>query len=216
MFRNALIAFADLQAPHLKVGLDDALPTQWHENRNVIRDMRSRARQFKNFVEANRMQQRIKFIVSSFDNLESGGDKGAVIILFKDGLSVKFLPPSQPGKPTSTKVSNDSILLVWGNPKYGAESVQSYTISYCMENCLTKQWIIKRTQDSGNTMMITQLTSQTKYLFKVHAECEIGVSPESEISDPIETSPDYTVNQFGDDNTSEPKACEQLSTSLQY
>ena len=188
-----------LQAPSLKQEFDDALPIQWHEDRTVVHDMRSQARLFKEFVEANRIQRDTKFIVSSCVILENTGNKGAITVLFKDGLPEVFLPPSQPGKPKTTKVTNGSILLAWDSPKSGAESVQSYTISYCMENDPTKQWKIKRTQDSQNTTMITQLAPKTKYCFKVHAQCEVGVSPESEVSDPIETRPNYTASQVGDE-----------------
>jgi len=194
-----------IQAPQVKKRFDDALSQQWHEDRTVVGNMRSQARQFKEFFEANRMQQDTKFIVSSCVNLGSSDDEGAITVLFKDGLPEKFLPPSQPGKATSTKVTNDSIQLTWASPKCGAESVQSYTISYCMESDPTKQWKVKRTQDSGNTTMITQLIPKTKYRFKVHAQCEVGVSPESEVSDPIETSPNYTAHQLGDETQVSPK-----------
>ena len=187
-----------LRAPQLKQKFDDALPQHWHEDRTVVRDMRSQARQFKDFAEANRMQQRTTFIVSSCANLVTSCTKGAITILFRDGLPEKFLLPSQPGKATSTKVTNDSILLEWSTPTCGAESVQSYTISYCVENDSAEQWKIKRTRDSGNTTMIAQLTPNTKYHFKVHAQCEVGVSPQSEISDPIETRPNKP-NQDGDE-----------------
>ena len=187
-----------LRAPQLKQKFDDAMPQHWHEDRTVVRDMRSQARQFKDFAEANRMQQRTTFIVSSCANLENSGTKCAITVLFRDGLPEKFTLPSQPGKATSTMVTNDSILIAWGSPKCGAESVQSYTISYRVENDPAEQWKIKRTQDSGNTTMIAQLTPNTKYLFKVHTQCEVGVSPDSEISDPIETRPN-TPYQDGDE-----------------
>ena len=194
-----------LQTPQLKQGSNDALSKQWHEDRAVLQEMRSQARQFKDFVEANKMQQNTTFIVSTCVNFESSTNKGAVIILFKDGLPERFSPPSQPGKAASTKVTNDSILLEWSSPKCGAESVQSYTISYCMDNDPTNQWKVKRTQDSRNTAMITQLNPKNKYRFKVRAQCEIGFSSESEISDPIETSPNYTANQVEDETHVSPK-----------
>ena len=194
-----------LQTPQLKQGSNDVLPKQWHEDRTVIQDMRSKARQFKDFVDANKMQQNTTFIVSTCVDFESSTNNVAAILLFKDGIPENFCPPSQPGKPTSTKVTNDSILLEWSTPKCGGESVLSYTISYCMDNDPTNQWKVKRTQDSRNTTMITQLTPKAKYRFKVKAQCEIGVSPESEISDPIETSPNYTANQVEDETPVSPK-----------
>ena len=189
-----------LQAPQLKQGCDDALPQQWHEDNTIVQNMRSEARQFKDFFEANRTQNYTKFIVSSCVKLESSDNKVAVTALFKGGQSPeKFLPPSQPGKATPTKVTNDSIQLTWSSPKGGAESVQSYAISYHVENDPAEQWKVERTQGSGNTTMITQLSPKTKYLFRVHAQCEVGVSPESEISDPIETSPNNTFTQGVDE-----------------
>ena len=46
-----------------------------------------------------------------------------------------------------------------------------------------------------NTIMIAQLAPKTKYHFKIQAQYNVGKSPESEISDAIETSPNYVGDE---------------------
>jgi len=188
-----------IQTPQVKQRLGDALPLQWHEDKNTVEDMRFQAQQFQNFFEANRTQRSTKFVVSSRDALEISGSEGAVTVLINAvGIPENFFPPSQPGVPTPTKVTNDSIQLTWSRPKSGAESVQWYTISYSKETDSTKQ-LIKKTNGSENTIMITHLAPKTKYHFKVQAQYNVGKSPESEVSDPIETSPNYAFSHVGDE-----------------
>jgi len=121
-----------IKAPQVKQGFDDALPLQWHEDKTTVEDMRFQAQQFQDFFEANRTQQSTKFVVSSHDALEVSGSEGAITALINVvGTPETFFPPSQPGKPTPTKVTNHNIQLKWSRPNSGAESVQWYTISYC-------------------------------------------------------------------------------------
>ena len=180
-----------LQTPRVRQRFDDAVPQQWHEDATIVHDMRSQAKQFTSFFEANKTQPRTKFIVSSCVKMESS-DKGAVTVLFNAvGIPEKFFPTSQPGKPTPIKVTNDSIQLAWDSPEHGAESVKSYTISYSKKDDPTEQWAVKTTDGSENTIMIMPLAPKTKYRFKVHAQCNVGRTLESELSDPIETIPKY-------------------------
>ena len=44
-------------------------------------------------------------------------------------------------------------------------------------------------QDSRKEVLVSGLAAKVVYCFKVRAECEGGVSPDSELSDPIATSP---------------------------
>ena len=183
-----------LQTPRVRQRFDNAVPQQWHEDTTIVRDMRSQAKQFTSFFEANKTQPRTKFIVSSCAKMESS-DKGAVTILFNAvGIPEKFFPTSQPGKPIPIKVTNDSIQLAWDSPKHGAESVKSYTISYSKKDDPTEQWAVKTTDGSENTIMFTPLAPKTKYRFKVHAQCNVGRTLESELSDPIETILDSEVS----------------------
>ena len=51
------------------------------------------------------------------------------------------------------------------------------------------QWQTTKTQDFQKDLIVSELVAKAVYCFKVHAECEGGVSPDSELSDPIATGP---------------------------
>ena len=97
--------------------------------------------------------------------------------------------PGRPGKPHATKVTQNSLVLSWGKPRYGADSavVQSYTITYRAKDDPPGRW---HTQTTSKLMHaeLTNLVAKTIYLFKVRAESATGMSGHySETSDPIET-----------------------------
>ena len=45
--------------------------------------------------------------------------------------------------------------------------------------------------------MVSELAGRAVYCFKLHAECEGGVSPDSELSDPIATTPTLVPGRPG-------------------
>ena len=96
-------------------------------------------------------------------------------------------PACQPGRPTASAVSHDSITLQWEKPEHGYENVESYLIRYRCIDGPTKKWKIVMTASTEGKLNITKLTPQTTYIFKVRPMLEDGVGTESEVSDPIET-----------------------------
>ena len=96
-------------------------------------------------------------------------------------------PLCQPGKPTASAVTSDSITVQWNKPEYGCENVESYFVRYRCTDDPTKKWEKELTDSTETKLTVTKLTPKTKYIFKVRPELEVGVGAESEVSDPIET-----------------------------
>ena len=96
------------------------------------------------------------------------------------------MPP--PGKPYASNVTHNSLQLNWEKPSRGADSVQFYTVSFCTRNYSHYQWNTKRTLVAVESIQFAVcLLPKTVYYFKVRAESATGPSPDSELSDPIET-----------------------------
>ena len=112
-------------------------------------------------------------------------NEGAAIVLYADDDPTDFQPPSKPGKPHASKVTESEISLVWTKPKYGFANVTSYTAQYRPSKNPPEQWMTQQT--SGESLTVENLVPGTEYQFKVLAECKAGVSPTSEVSDGIKT-----------------------------
>ena len=95
------------------------------------------------------------------------------------------LPP--PGKPHASNVTHNSLQLNWEEPSHGADSVEFYTVSYRTGNISLSQWDTERTPVAVESIQLGSLLSKTIYYFKVRAESATGPSPDSDLSDPIET-----------------------------
>ena len=100
-----------------------------------------------------------------------------------------LLPISEPGKPTATRVTHNSITLKWDKPKQGAETVERYTIFYqcSADDSVDSSWCTHNTPNALETAELSGLVPQTKYVFKVRAESTAGSSQDSKISDCFET-----------------------------
>ena len=106
----------------------------------------------------------------------------------KEGL----VGPGRPGKPHATNVTHNSLVLSWEKPQYGADSVQSYTITYRARNDPPGRWITQSVTQTSQSQLehaeLTHLAAETVYHFKVRADNETEVSgPYSETSDTVET-----------------------------
>ena len=108
---------------------------------------------------------------------------------FSDPIET-LLPISEPGKPTATRVTHNSVALQWDKPKQSADIVKCYTIFYRRsvdDPGVDSSWHTHKTSDPLATAQLTDLVPQTAYVFKVRAESAADASQDSEISDPIET-----------------------------
>ena len=156
---------------------------QWFKNVIITSDLRLKATQFTTFAKANSENKRVKFIASdkSEDDIVAS-NKGADIILYQKGVPSVFEPPSQLEKLTAINVTHESIHLKWNPPQYGVTSIKCYTVLYrptdASEDC---GWKTQKTKQKETAITIDQLASETKYSFKVCAECECGLSGESEL-----------------------------------
>ena len=92
-----------------------------------------------------------------------------------------FEPPDQPGVPRATNKTHNSLQLSWDEPKYGSDSVQSYTVAYRSVDDPPDQWSTQTS--SEECLVLTKLTPGPMYHFKVTAESAVGSSPESEVGE---------------------------------
>ena len=158
---------------------------QWFKNVTITSDLRLKATQFITFAKANSENKRVKFIASdkSEDDVVAN-NKGADIILYQNGIPSVFEPPSQLEKLTATNVTHESIHLKWSPPQYGVTSIKCYTILYRPTDASEDWgWKTQKTKQKETAITIDQLASETKYSFKVCAECECGLSGDSELTE---------------------------------
>ena len=93
--------------------------------------------------------------------------------------SEERLPPDQPGKPTTTKKTHNSLQLKWSKPEHGATIVSSYDVHYCSMDDPPDQW--RRQTSSEECVVLTKLTPGSLYKIKVTAVSAVGSSPASEV-----------------------------------
>ena len=101
---------------------------------------------------------------------------------------IKTLSPiSQPGKPRASKMTHNCVALEWDKPKQGSDIVKHYTVLYRRSDDFKGAWITSKKSFSQENANLTGLAPKKIYTFKVRAESAAGPSPDSEVSDPIET-----------------------------
>ena len=168
----------------------------WFKPGAIIKDLRIKAKQFTSFAEGNKNKKNIKFIITdTSDDDISPIKSAAAIVLYEYGVPTEFEPPSQPReKPVATDISHEKIHLTWKQPEFGTNSIKHYTVLYCTTS--DKEWREQKTEKAVTSITIHQLAPETKYIFKVRAECDCGFSQESEVSDIIETKPPLMSNEI--------------------
>ena len=99
-------------------------------------------------------------------------------------ISASLQPPA---KPYATDITHSSLTLHWNKPpSHHQASIIFYTIYYSASHS-KDEWIEHTTTDAQPKAIVANLSSNTVYIFKVKAETGSEFSPESEVSDPIET-----------------------------
>ena len=99
-----------------------------------------------------------------------------------------LLPVSAPGKPIATFVTHNSITLEWAKPEFGANTVKQYHLMYRGIDFPQDNWFPLRSSGSeAKAELAKYVDPNSVYFFKVRAETSSGFSPESEVSDPIQT-----------------------------
>ena len=95
-----------------------------------------------------------------------------------------LVPISEPGKPFATKVTHDSVTLMWEKPKQGAQYLKRYQVIYYSTG--DSDNIASRTAKAEEITLLN-LDPESAYIFKVKAETVTGSISESETSKPIKT-----------------------------
>lgn len=97
-------------------------------------------------------------------------------------------PPSAPGKPEPLEVASDSLTIFWKAPEDdGNDDIIEYILEY--KEKVSVKWI-QITDIKETSYKVTELNTDSEYMFRVVAKNNIGASPPSPISDFIRvTSP---------------------------
>ncbi|XP_030257759.1 uncharacterized protein LOC115572086 [Sparus aurata] len=162
----------------------DVVKEQWFGSKEVADKMRSKAKLFSDFAEANKENKNIKFLAVG---LTDETQKGSSIYLYKDGFSVtkNFEPPSRPETLTVTDINHNSVTLKISPAKFGAENITSYSVEYCVSG--QDGWI-EKTAAEAEEVTVSDLSPNTEYKFRCRAVTSVGVGPAYEVSGSIKTS----------------------------
>ena len=163
--------------------------TPWFKNKELMNTMRQQVRQFTMFAEANKDNERVKFVMADYCDEDSYN--GSEILLFENGMSEEFDPPGSPEKIIPDGVTDCNIRLEWSKPEYGYESVEHYTICYGLVSDPPEVWNTQMTKSNETFATVDNLQAGKLYSFKVRAECRAGVSQYRKVSDPISTLPTH-------------------------
>ncbi|CAM4849003.1 unnamed protein product, partial [Rotaria magnacalcarata] len=150
---------------------------KWHEDRRIIANIRKNVQQFIEFAKANVDNEKLKFIVDEeylVDHI-----KNAELILYDDGAEKKAL---------SYQVNQ---VRRWADAARGTEKVRKYKVMYRKvgenENETEEKWTEVYTNSNQKELIISNLPSETTFVFKVQSITAIGLSLISDISEPMET-----------------------------
>ena len=108
-----------------------------------------------------------------------------------DSSSPVETKPKIPGKlrnrPFASCLTQDSVVLKWREPVYGTDLVKRYHVYYSPTQDSDKEWKKFVTEGIRRVAVIHGLRSDTEYTFKVSAEGQHGVAPDSDLSSPVRT-----------------------------
>ncbi|XP_030260009.1 uncharacterized protein LOC115573380 isoform X2 [Sparus aurata] len=156
---------------------------QWHATKEATDKMRSKAKLFSDFAEANKVNKNIKFLAAASTDKTQ---KGSSIVLYKDGFPVteNFEPPSRPEILTVRDTNHNSVTLKISPAKFGAENIISYSVEYCVSG--QDGW--KEKMAAEEEVTVSDLSPNTEYKFRCRAVTSVGVGPANEVSGSIKTS----------------------------
>ncbi|XP_054876575.1 neoverrucotoxin subunit alpha-like [Poeciliopsis prolifica] len=126
---------------------------QWYLSNNLADEMRTKVKLFKDFAEANTETKSSAFLAVG---LTDEKHEGSTIYLYKDGflISENFEPPSKPETVTAADINHSSVTLKVSPPSFGAESVTSYSVEFCVIG--QDEWK-QQTEPKSSEITVTQL-----------------------------------------------------------
>ncbi|XP_041805012.1 uncharacterized protein LOC121614969 [Chelmon rostratus] len=163
----------------------DVEKEQWYASKEVADTMRSKAKLFSDFAEANKENQNMKFLMTGLTNETQ---KGSSIYLYQDGFSVSdnFEPPSRPETVTVSDINHNSVTLKISPPRFGAMSITSYSVEFCV---IGEDGWQQKTASKAGEVTVRDLSPDTKYTFRCRAVTSVGVGPDKEVSGSVKTLP---------------------------
>ena len=161
-----------------RVEQEPQLKHSWYKSQ----ELRQQLQRFVGFVTRNcSKDSACKYVVTNgYDSVSS---KLGVMLVFIDACPTVFEPPDQPGVARASSKTHNSLQLSWDKPKYGSDSVQSYTVAYRSDNDPPDHGQWSTQTSSEECLVLTKLTPGSLYYFKVTAESAVGSSPESEVGE---------------------------------
>ncbi|XP_053279908.1 uncharacterized protein LOC128441827 [Pleuronectes platessa] len=163
----------------------DVEKEQWYLSNKVPDEMRKKAKLFRDFAEANKENENIKFLITGLTNKTQ---KGSSIYLYEEGssLSENFEPPSKPESVKASDINHNSVTLKISPPRSGAKNITSYSVEYCVHG--EDGWQQKTASKDGD-VTVSDLSPNTEYVFRCRAVTSVGVGPVNEVSGTIRTLP---------------------------
>ncbi|KAM6989388.1 uncharacterized protein LKV04_009062 [Tautogolabrus adspersus] len=163
----------------------DVEKEQWYLSHEVTDSMRKKAKLFSDFAEANQENKDVKFLTVGITNETQ---KGSSIYVYKEGFldTENFEPPSKPETVTVRDVNHNSVTLKIDPPKFGSESITSYSVEYCVSG--EEGWK-QQTASKPEEVTVGDLSLNTEYMFRCRAVTSVGVGPANHVSGSIKTLP---------------------------
>ncbi|KAM7018165.1 cytolytic toxin-alpha-like [Tautogolabrus adspersus] len=163
----------------------DVEKEQWYASREVAKSTREKAKLFSDFAETNQENKDVKFLTVGITNETQ---KGSSIYLYKDGFLVteNFELPSKPETVTVRDVNHNSVTLKIDPPKFGSESITSYSVEYCVSG--EEGWK-QQMASKPEEVTVCGLSPNTEYMIRCRAVTSVGVGHANHISGSIKTSP---------------------------
>ena len=153
----------------------------WSKDQSIMAGMRKHVSKFTKFAQVNENREKVIFIVADLSHERSEG--GTTILLYHNGESTKFDPPSTPNDIKEVQTTQSTVSLEWTKPNE-CESVSHYTVEYCEEQKKSKnEW--KSEKCNREFIQVCSLHPATSYCFRVRAECKAGVSEFMELKAPV-------------------------------
>ncbi|KAK7944430.1 hypothetical protein WMY93_000158 [Mugilogobius chulae] len=190
-----------------------AEPKRWYKTKEVIDRMRSKAKVFGDFADANKDQDRkeLQFLAVS---LADRNHKDATIYLYEDGFQScdNFELPPKPSRVTLGRVTENSVSVQFSAPSDGAENVCRYRVEFCEEG--QEQWKQQEQKEAGE-VTVTGLIPNTEYRVRVRAVTEVGLGPAAPHIC-FKTAPATTIQRFIKDRPSGSGKTSLINAMINY
>ena len=178
---QALVKMSACMQSEKQIGetyVKETVKNPWYKNEAIKENVVLKMRQFSTFAKSNDDDDNITFIVTDTSEGTHTFDKSVHIVSYTNGQRIDqdFEPPSVPYQLVSSSVQHNSISLSWSKPQYGSPSVQSYTMFYYIEDDPLQKCKSQMSEGPKTTMTIIDLVPETRYIFKVQANCPTGKS----------------------------------------